>query len=97
MLTACGGSSDGSENSAAGLYDSYEVIAKGVSLAEINLVVGQVADRTQKESAIRTFAIWEREQNNYRHTTLLILVDGKAGVVRKTITGYLGNKTESFE
>lgn len=94
FLTACGGS--GEQTGATDLYGAYEVIDSGMSETQVKAVIGTEPQRSQPDGKDADIFTWETDANTYRHTTLLVTLHHKDGVSRKIVTGYRGNKSQSF-
>lgn len=94
-LSACGGSDDPlvSRN----LDGAYEVIDGGMSYTQVRAIVGYDPTRSQAEGASDRLYIWEADRGTFRASSLLVTVgSGNEGVVRKVLTGYQGNKSQSY-
>ena len=94
LLHACGGS--GEQSGATDLYGAYEVIEGGMSEAQVKAVIGAEPDARQADGNQSQILTWEADPNTYRHITLLVTVHAQDGVTRKIITGYRGNKSQSY-
>jgi hypothetical protein len=93
-LFACGGGNE--RTSATDLYGAYEVIEGGMSETQVNAVIGAEPDARQADGKQSQILTWEADPNTYRHITLLVTVHAQDGVTRKIITGYRGNKSQSY-
>ena len=94
ILSGCGGS--GEQTGATDLYGAYEVIDSGMSETQVKAVIGAEPDARQVDGGQSEILIWEADPNTYRHITLLVTVHDQDGVSRKIITGYRGNKSQSY-
>ena len=94
ILSSCGGS--GEQTGATDLYGAYEVIEGGMSETQVKAVIGAEPDARQADGNQSQILAWEADPNTYRHITLLVTVHGQDGVTRKIITGYRGNKSQSY-
>lgn len=94
FLTGCGGGNE--QTGATDLYGAYEVIERGMTETQVNSVIGAEPQRRQPDSKDTEILTWESDANTYRHITLLVTLHNKDGVSRKIITGYRGNKSQSF-
>jgi hypothetical protein len=94
-LSACGGSDDPlvSRN----LDGAYEVIDGGMSYNQVRAIVGYDPSRSQAEGASDRLHIWEADRGTFRASSLLVTVGSDdEGVVSKVLTGYQGNKSQSY-
>lgn len=94
LLSACGGGNE--QTGATDLYGAFEVIEGGMSETQIKAVIGDEPDARQADGNQSQILTWEADPNTYRHITLLVAVHGQDGVTRKIITGYRGNKSQSY-
>lgn len=96
LLTACGGS-DNDDLHSKDLYTAYEVVVEGMSLTQLNTVIGAEpsASQADEENDI-TIYTWVAEQGSYLETKLHVNVQKGYGVVGKTVVGPSGSKTASF-
>ena len=93
-LSACGGGNE--QTGATDLYGAYDVIDSGMSETQVKAVIGAEPQRSQPDGKDANILTWETDANTYRHTTLLVTLHHKDGVSRKIVTGYRGNKSQSF-
>ncbi|WP_353393378.1 hypothetical protein [Hydrogenophaga sp. 5NK40-0174] len=97
-MVACGGSDEPIEGRADGLYRAFDVLTGGHVAAEVRAIVGSAPDRTESTGTVgTTLWVWEREKNTYRHTTLIVLMGDTDGLLRKSISGYDGSETQSYQ
>ena len=95
-LTACGGGKD-NEPGELDLDGAYELIAQGMSYKLVSTVVGGGSTFQQAEGKTQTLYIWERNKGTYQFTRLLVMIDENLGVLSKIVTGYKGNKSQTYQ
>lgn len=93
-LGACGGSEN--PQNEADLYSAYKTIDAGMSLTQVKAIVGKDPGNSQPDGPGLVLYQWQENPNNYRHTQLLVTIEDKSGVVRKTISGYQANETQAY-
>lgn len=94
FLSACGGGSE--QTGATDLYGAYDVIEGGMSEVQVKAVIGAEPQRRQADGDKAQIFTWETDAHTYRHTTLFVTVHDEDGVIRKIVTGYRGNQSQSF-
>ncbi len=93
-LSGCGGS--GEQTGATDLYGAYDVITQGMSEAQTTAIIGAEPSGRQADGAQGQTLTWEADRNTYRHISLMVTFHPSRGATRKIITGYRGNKSQTF-
>jgi hypothetical protein len=97
-LAACGGSDEPALRS-KDLYSAYEAVGEGMSLKQLELVIGAGANSSVPDESLGTrftTYTWVADKGSYLETRLHVSVEPQFGVVGKTITGPNGAKTASY-
>lgn len=94
LLSACGGGAE--EPSSKTLYAAYDVVTSGNSLSQLMALVGYEPELIHQEDGSLTTYTWVAERGTTIETRMLVVLRKDKGVVRKTVIGPSGNRTESY-
>lgn len=94
VFSACGGGNEGP--SSKSLYAAYDVVASGNTLSQLTALIGYEPEFAHDEDRSLTTYVWVAERGTTIETRMLVVLLNTKGVVRKTVIGPQGSRTESY-
>lgn len=95
LLVGCGGGSSSDEATGPDLYEAYARIQGGMSLEQVQAIVGFESNFNPNVGRTKTEYVWDVNRDTDRWAMLAVGI-ASSGVVVKSITGYKGMQQQDF-